>query len=73
MSLHPMSGAAMDWEANRLAALPPPTLLAGGTPSPGRGTMQKTQPPDAVMDALHGWLSSAAMERLLRLRAGEYI
>lgn len=63
----------MDREADRLAALPPPTLPAGGTPSPGRGALQKTQPPDAVMDALHGWLSSVAMERLLRLRAGDLI
>lgn len=61
----------MDWEANRLAALPPPSLPAGITATPSRAALQQMQPPDAVMDALHGWLSSAAMERLLRLRTRE--
>lgn len=64
------TGAALDRQAARLAALPPPQLPPP-VASPGHDAPKRSQPPDAVMDALHGWLSSAAMERLLRLRIGE--
>lgn len=60
----------MESQAARLAALPPPVLPGAVVPPSREGWRQR--PPDAAMDALHGWLSSAAMTRLLNLRIGEH-
>ncbi len=60
----------MESQAARLAALPPPVLPGAVVPPSREGWRQR--PPDAAMDALHGWLSSAAMTRLLNLRIGKH-